>query len=323
MSGRSWLIAISCVVGVGLIGARESIRREDNFTLRYMIWDNRDGVISELVDEWNALHPAARVKLMVVPWDGYWEKLATMSAGDHLPDIFWLETGNLYDFVDREQLMDLTPLVERDFGDMDQFLGQFQPQILVRSWLIEERLWGIDRDFDTIALFYNIDLFSQYGVELPTAEWTWADMRRAAEQLTRDVDGDGRTDIWGLHIPSYSQAGWLNLIWQNGGLLMNAERTRVMLDAPQADEALDWMRELTFGNDASGVRRVSPKSGAGSVVGLDLFKQGRLAMTYDGSWMLLEMSRTEAINWDIKVLPARRLPDGTLSRAVATVWQTA
>jgi len=165
-------------------------------------------------------------------------------------------------------------------------------------------------------LFYNIDLFEKSHVPLPTGDWTWEDMRAAAEKLTLDLDGDGRIDQWGLYVPPSSQEGWLNFVWQNGGDCLNADKTRCVLDSPQAVEALQWMQDLTFG-DRHGLKRVSPMGGAGSVVGLDLFRQGRLAMCYQGSWMLHEMARSKDVRWDIQVMPARRI-DGKLNRAVVT-----
>ncbi len=49
---------------------------------------------------------------------------------------------------------------------------------------------GTERAF-TGALYYNKDVFEEYGVDYPTADWTYAEYLDAMKRLTRDRDGDG------------------------------------------------------------------------------------------------------------------------------------
>jgi len=41
---------------------------------------------------------------------------------------------------------------------------------------------------ETIALYYNRELFGTAGVPTPTSQWRWADLRAAAKQLNRPAD---------------------------------------------------------------------------------------------------------------------------------------
>ena len=74
------------------------------------------------------------------------------------------------------------------------------------------KVYGIPRDFDTIALFYNKGLFDSAGVEYPTADWTWDDLRAAAEKLATE---DGSQ--WGYVSSLGGQQNYYNLIKQKRG----------------------------------------------------------------------------------------------------------
>ena len=98
--------------------------------------------------------------------------------------------------------------------------------------------YGIPRDFDTIALYYNKDLFDKAGVEYPTADWTWDDLRAAAEKLTVK-EGDNTTQ-WGTPRRMNGQQNWYNLIWQNEGEILNEDQTEALLDEAATCEALQF-----------------------------------------------------------------------------------
>ena len=48
-----------------------------------------------------------------------------------------------------------------------------------------------------LALYYNKDIFDEYGVSYPEAGWTYDDYLAAMKKLTLDRNHDGETDLWG------------------------------------------------------------------------------------------------------------------------------
>ena len=54
----------------------------------------------------------------------------------------------------------------------------------------------------SIVTWYNLDMLRQAGLtppaELKPGEWTWQLMREYGRKLTKDEDGDGIAEIWGL-----------------------------------------------------------------------------------------------------------------------------
>ena len=55
---------------------------------------------------------------------------------------------------------------------------------LVDAYASDGKQYGLPESFSNVVLFYNKTLFDQAGVELPTADWTWADEQAAAQKLT-------------------------------------------------------------------------------------------------------------------------------------------
>jgi ABC-type glycerol-3-phosphate transport system substrate-binding protein len=45
------------------------------------------------------------------------------------------------------------------------------------------------KDFSTLALQYNIDMFDAAGLDHPDEDWTWEDLEEAAAALTNADDG--------------------------------------------------------------------------------------------------------------------------------------
>ena len=71
-------------------------------------------------------------------------------------------------YASQGALVPIQPLVDDGSIDADAY-----PESLRRIYTFDGKVYGIPRDFDTIALFYNKDLFDAAGVEYPTGDWTW------------------------------------------------------------------------------------------------------------------------------------------------------
>ena len=151
------------------------------------------------------------------------------------------------------------------------------------------------KDVDTIALWYNKTLFDEAGLEYPTADWTWDDVTEAAKKLTKD---DGSQ--YGLAMGNGSnQDGYYNMVYDNGGYIINDDKTQSGWDDPKTIEAMQTMEGWI--NDG-----VMPSLETMSENGNDvLFESGKVAMITQGSWMLAAYRDNEytAANCDCVELP--------------------
>lgn len=260
--------------------SEEAPAGEEVVTLSYIIWDNIQAPAHEqMIAAFEAEHPNIKVELEVFSWDSYWDKLNTALAGNDAYDVFWLNVSALSVRASKGSLLNLQPYMDADPIDFSAF-----PDYLVEAYQYQGDTYGIPKDIDTIALFYNKDLFDAAGVEYPNADWTWDDLYSAAAALTTE-------DVWGFGHQLWGQPDWWNFVYQNGGTLLNEDKTAVVLDEPAACDALKFLYsfvEAGYAPDGSVLATSDPE--------MQLFPGGKLAMFPDGSWMV-----SEFVNLDFNV----------------------
>jgi multiple sugar transport system substrate-binding protein len=159
----------------------------------------------------------------------------------------------------------VVPLDELLGIEKDEYIG-----VLVEALTYDDKVYGIPRSFDAMALFYNVDLFDQAGVETPHNDWTWDDLRAAARAISENVGVPGFVvDSWYGYLAVF--------VLRNGGQIMSEDFTETMLDYPEA---------IGAGEFYTGARQVEgwailPKD-AGVSSTREAFGQGIVAMTIDG-----------------------------------------
>ncbi len=199
-------------------------------------------------------------------------------------------------------VLDLRTYVERDLDAST--VGEWDPVQYKALFDAAGRQFGLPKYQGTLVLYYNKDLFDQYGVAYPTAAWTHDDYLAAMKALTRDTNGDGRTDIWGSMI----DIGWDRLqvhvnAW-GGNIVDPNDPTNCVLDSTASLEALDWVRARMW--DDKVMATATDVNNLGTQLS---FSEGRLAMIEDGSWALKNI--LEHADFRIGVAP---IPSGPVQR---------
>ena len=139
-----------------------------------------------LVDQFEQDNPGVTVETQVTPSEEYLPKILTQIAADTPPDVLGVENTPFIQFVRKNVLLDLTPLLEADqvFKATDFF-----PKLIGR-YTVDGKVWGIPYDVQPICcLFYNKDHFDAAGLDYPTNEWRNADLLAAAQATTK-TEGD-------------------------------------------------------------------------------------------------------------------------------------
>src|SRR5215213_3101618 len=263
------------------LAAQDAICGGEETTITYGFWEaaQRPGVEQQIA-AFKELHPNIIIEPQVVPWSDYWTKLQTGVAGGSTYDVFWMNARNLPVYASQGALVPIQPLIDDGSIDADAY-----PEALRRIYTFEGTVYGIPRDFD------------KAGVEYPTGDWTWDDLRAAAEKLTIK-EGDTATQ-WGFGSTTSDQENYFNLIKQNEGEILNEDMTEALLDEPTACEALAFAESfITDGLSPSiAVQQANDPYAT-------LFPGGVIAMIFEGSWNVLTYSQA---NPAIAVAP---LPKG-------------
>jgi len=199
-------------------------------------------------------------------YNAYVENLTTTAlAGEPFADIvalelFWsfptlVNQGFLAPFDDQVDLSD-----PKEYTDWIRSAGKFQGK----------HYGYYDGTPSPFGLIYNKTLLQQLGLpdlyELQVSgEWTWEKFRQIMKDATKDTNGDGAIDIWGL------TGGWdglsritENFLYANNGAVTKEVNGQLSfaLDSPESIEALTFVsdlynvdktiKELTEGSDPFG-----------------------------------------------------------------------
>lgn len=150
--------------------------------------------------------------------------------------------------------------------------------------------------------YFRQDLLDEAGLSVPR---TLDEMVSAAHALTRDVDGDGRTDIWGLLVrssePQASTNDFQRILYMNGGRFFSEDQSRLLFGDEKTVEVeriyVDLLRSGALPPDITAIGRDEQ---------IGLVQQGRVGMT-----IAYSAYYTDFVN------PAQsRLPEGALSWAL-------
>ena len=150
-----------------------------------------------MLEEFHASHPGIHVFYTADP-DGLAEKmLVDMQAGT-AADVFQGCCTYFPIWAQKGFTLDLRPFVEADLDRAD--IDEWDPAQYEAFFTKDGRQYGLPKYHGALGLYYNKDLFDEYGVEYPDGTWDHDDYTAAMKRLTHDRDGDGRTDLWGSMI---------------------------------------------------------------------------------------------------------------------------
>lgn len=249
-------------------------------------------VWNQIVADFQQANPNIKVGVEVSDWDSYWTKLKTLLSAGTPPDVFAIDAPLYLDYQSRDVLLNLQPYLDKN-PDM---LNGVYPQTL-EAYKTPDGMYGLPRDFQTIVLFYNKDMFDAANLAYPTGDWTYDDLRNAAKQLTLDSNGDGKIDQFGFYSDLWDmELIWSEAIWAYGGDVINADHTKTLIGEPNAREAWQLFYDMEF-TDKSW-----PDTNTAGEYADDPFLAGVAAMTTIGHWVVPGYAEVD-FKWDVAPMP--------------------
>jgi len=282
------LAVMSAVLLAACGGSSTSSGGAASGTIRFSGWTSTPAEDQLLKDELAAFKvkfPNINVTYEPVPQD-FRTKLKAQLASGTEPDAFYVELGDAAGFMQKHVLLDLRSEMAKTGTNASDFSGQ-----VLGAFKQGDAIYGVPKDSNTLALFYNKDMFTAAGVATPTKDWTWQDLTDAAKKLTKPGQ-------WGL-ITNADSARWAPFVYQNGGQVLNSGNTKSMLLDPATVEATKYY--LSFKQNGSGT--YSGALGAGIGWPGDAFAKGKAAMVMEGGWLIPFMKDYPNIHWSATELP--------------------
>lgn len=200
---------------------------EKEVTLTIGLPGGYDVTPKSLIDGFKKEHPNIHVEISQAPWNDFHTKLATQIAGHTAPDVWIGESFKALGHGKRGVVMDLSSRIE------ELNVDEYAKASLFAAQSPDGKVYGVPHDDTVWALFYNKKLFKEAGVPFPTKDWTFQDMIDASKKLTKDTNGDGKPDVYGMLVNSTISAGWLPWSRAYGGGIINEEGTKSLLAEPK------------------------------------------------------------------------------------------
>lgn len=247
-----------------------------------------DGVTMErVVRRFNRENRGIRVRMQIIPWNTYYDKVTLGLAYGGAPDVFILHASRLPEYADSEAISVVDDLVKT--GGLSA--SDFAP----RSWAAARwkgRQCAIPLDCHPVGLYYNAELFRKAGIVdsegRPKPPRDLAEFIGAAKKLTRDTNGDGRPDQWGFVYTWLRTNAHTFLAQQRSGWL-RPDCRRSDLDSRNARSAFELMSSLIYKHKVC-----PPPGGIDAWVG---FQTGRVGMALEGIYMLSSLERQKGLDY--------------------------
>src|SRR5262245_14210982 len=147
--------------------------------------------------DFEAAQPSIKLAQELLPaGQNYFEKLQTLIAAGSPPDVFDMWEGYVQPYAANGAIMNLDPFLETDPKLKKD--GLLPAAIDGGSW--QDHLYALLIGFipGPVSLYYNAAHFDAAGIDAPTADWKWDDVRSAAQTLTKDTNSDGTPHQWGV-----------------------------------------------------------------------------------------------------------------------------
>lgn len=302
---KKWLAAAAAVVSVGMLAACSTTAAEpestEPVTITYGIWaGTQTPAMQAIADAFEKENPNITVELQELPWPQYWSGLQTGAAGGTAPDVFWMLAQNVRPYATGGQLLDLTDSVK----DAGVDLADYPQAVLDLYDQGDGKLYGLPKDFDTNAVWFNKALFDAAGVAYPADDWTWEDFRATAKKLTNAEAG-----VWGVAAPLDYQGGYYNTIFQAGGQVISDDGKTAAIDSPEAVEGIKFWTDLQADGSSPTLQQLSDTEAETQ------FEQGKVAMYMSGAYWALKMYDNADIRDKVDVAP---LPTGKKQATVTS-----
>ncbi|WP_439872894.1 ABC transporter substrate-binding protein [Rhizobium leguminosarum] len=277
------ILGALALAGVTLFGL--SAKAED-VTLTLWSLDKDTQPAPNLVKEFNALNNGIKIEYRQLQFDDVVSESMRAYSTGNAPDIIAIDNPEHALFSSRGAFLDVTDMIAK--SDVIKTENYFPGPLKSVMW--DGKYFGVPKATNTIALYYNKDLFKAKGLDPSKPPQTWDELVEDARKLT-----DPAKNVYGLAFSAKAneEGTFQFLPWaqMGGGSYehINADGAVKALGIWKTimDEKLASPDTLTRGQwDSTGT-----------------FNSGNAAMAISGPWELDRMTQEAKFDWGVTLLP--------------------
>ena len=317
---------------------KETRHKMRRITLNYWrVWDGPDD-FAEIIEQYHRLHPNITINYRKLRYEEYEQALIEAFAVDRGPDIFSIHNTWMRKYQSKGLL---APVPDKIMMVYPQAKGNIKKEVVYKkitrrsitpaqvkndyvdvvyndvviktkdeeSGQIKEMVYGLPLSVDTLAMYYNRDLFNNAGITAAPEYWNrefQQDVKKLTKQNNKGEIIQSGVALGGADNIERAPDILSVLMMQNGAVMMDGNqvtfhRIPPVFKSREYNPGLDALRFYTdFANPAKEVYSWNETLDSS----LDLFIQNKLAIMFGYSYMLpIIKSRAPKLNFAIAPLP--------------------
>jgi len=290
------LLAFAAVIATAALGLSGCAGNgsSDGVTLKYGLWDANQLPSYEQCAADFTKKTGVKVDVEQIGWDDYWAKINNgFVSGDNY-DVFTSHLAFYPEFVNSKQILPL----ETSKNNID--LSIYQPGLADLWTSPDGKQYGLPKDFDTIAMFYNENDLAPAGItkeQIDNMTWNPTDggtYEQVIAALTVDKNGvhgnqpgfdKNNVATYGIWMEGSGggdgQTQWSFLTGTNDWTHTNGVwGDKYNYDSPKFQETIAWWKSL---QDKGYMPTWEAQDG---VSWSEQLAAGTVAMASNGSWMI-------------------------------------
>jgi multiple sugar transport system substrate-binding protein len=248
-----------------------------------------------------------------IPWNDYWTVFLTQIAAGTPVEMAWQHDTRGHVLPEKGVIRAL-----------DDYLAAFPPPgwpdrfypTQVEAFRHKGKMYAIPWDFAPGGWYINVKMFEDAGVDIPTEKWTWDDILPAALKMTKDTNGDGVMDQWGVNLPT-GASGVYWIVKSFGGDYWDETITKSMFGDPKTVQAFQYMADLMW------KQKCMPSAALLSGMGFNTefaFASGLIGMHYALNDTAARMNEAIGGKFEWSIAPTPTGPAGRFQFVGGSAW---
>lgn len=322
-----------------------------NITLKYWrVWDDNDA-FDALIKAYDASHPNIKIEYKKFRYNEYENELLNAFAEDRGPDIFSIHNTWVKKY--QTKIQPLPPAITMTYPTLqgtikkevvpvtrtdkalsvkeleNSFVDQVASDAVIQTYdettkTAKKQIYGLPLYVDTLAMYYNKDLFNNAGIAEPAASWDkkfLQDVKKLTKQNTRGEIIQSGVALGGSSNIDRASDILSILMMQNGAVMM--ENGRVAFDQVPTSLARQGynpgLNALIFYADFANPSKEVYAWNKELDNSLKMFAQNKLAILFGYSYHLPQI-RAEAPKLNFAVTRLPQIKDSTQTVNFANYW---
>lgn len=203
-------------------------------------WDvpysNCYAIIDNAISEFEKEHPGVKVKYVNgIMKEDYSEYISEELLKGSAPDVFMVLPEDFNALANVGAMKDLNTFIKNDadFDSSKFYKSSFE------FGQYENKQFALPYESVPKMMFVNKTLLEKEGIQIPHNDWTFDDFYNICSKVTKDTDGDGVIDQFGVY-----DYNWKDAVYSNGGKLFNDEGTKSYFADNKVEQSIDFIKKL-------------------------------------------------------------------------------